>query len=92
MESSPSQQHEIDIIRKPRTTYSSNVLRRAVPNINLQQKKESITMVKLKVLTALKLPKDGQQSRRVKTVEQLPKILSIISPQQKYHDNDDKAK
>jgi hypothetical protein len=41
---------------KPRTNYSSNVLRRALPpGVNIQHKKDSITMVKLKVLTSLKL-------------------------------------
>jgi hypothetical protein len=48
----------VEVIKKPRTNYSNTVLRRAVPNVNIQLKKESITMVKLKVLTALKLPKD----------------------------------
>jgi TFIIF-interacting CTD phosphatase-like protein len=69
----------VDVIRKPRTTYSSNVLRRAVPNVNIQLKKESITMVKLKVLTLLKLPKEDEASRRVKTVDNIPKILSFVS-------------
>lgn len=71
---------------KPRTNYSSNVLRRAVPNVNIQQKKDSITMVKLKVLTSLKLGKRGdddpQMPRKVKTVQQIPKILSFVSPGQ----------
>lgn len=41
---------------KPRTNYSSNVLRRALPpGVSIQQKKDSITMVKLKVLTQLRL-------------------------------------
>lgn len=39
-------------------------------------------MVKLKVLTALKLPKDEQISRRVRTVDAIPKILSFVSHQQ----------
>ena len=70
----------MDIIKKPRTTYSSSVLRRAVPNVNIQQKKESITMIKLKVLSAWRLPKDSDQlSRKVRTVENLPKIPTIVS-------------
>lgn len=68
---------QVDVIKKPRTTYSSNVLRRAVPNVNIQLKKESITMVRLKVLTVLKLSKDEQLARRVKTVDNIPKILSF---------------
>lgn len=51
-------EENIDVIKKPRTSYSIKVLRRAVPNVNIQLKKESITMVKLKVLTILKLPRD----------------------------------
>ena len=57
MESSASTS-QVDIIKKPRTNYSSTVLRRAVPNVNIQLKKESITMVRLKVLTVLNLSKD----------------------------------
>lgn len=73
------------MVKKPRTTYSSNVLRRAVPNVNIQLKKESITMVKLKVLTILKLPKEDQASRRVKTVDNIPKILSFVSHNERSH-------
>jgi hypothetical protein len=79
-----------DFIMKPRTNYSSNVLRRALPpGVNIQHKKDSITMVKLKVLTSLKLGEGGgrnggesgqQMPRKVKTVQQIPKILTIISP------------
>ena len=63
----------LDVIMKPRTNYSSNVLRRALPQgVNIQQKKESITMLKLKVLTQLKFSKDypgsGEGPRKVKTV------------------------
>lgn len=47
--------NSIDVIKKPRTNYSKNVLRRAVPNVNIQAKKESITMSKLRVLTFMKL-------------------------------------
>ena len=69
----------VDVIKKPRTTYSNNVLRRAVPNVNIQLKKESITMIKLKVLTILKIPKEEDVNRRVKTVDIIPKILSFVS-------------
>ena len=64
----------LDVIKKPRTNYSSNVLRRALPpGVNIQQKKDSITMVKLKVLTQLKFGKDYAHAgdsgpRKVKTV------------------------
>lgn len=78
------------MIKKPRTNYSSNVLRRVLPNVNIQQKKESLTMMKLKVLTSLKLHKgegsSGMLPRKVKTVQQIPKILSIISTQQNFDD------
>jgi hypothetical protein len=65
-------QADIDVIRKPRTNYSNNILRVVQPNVNIQQKKESITMLKLKVLTLMKLhpPKDGDSlPRKVKTVQ-----------------------
>lgn len=65
-----------DFIMKPRTNYSSNVLRRALPpGVNIQHKKDSITMVKLKVLTSLKLGETRggesgkQMPRKVKTVQ-----------------------
>lgn len=75
-----------DFIMKPRTNYSSNVLRRALPGVNIQHKKDSITMTKLKVLTSLRLGESRggdtghQMPRKVKTVQQIPKMLSIISP------------
>jgi hypothetical protein len=69
----------LDVIKKPRTNYSKNVLRRAVPNVNIQEKKESITMSKLKVLTMLKLQKSDDTSRKVKTVDNIPKILTIVA-------------
>ena len=74
-----SNSNSVDVIKKPRTNYSNNVLRRAVPNVNIQLKKESITMVKLKVLTFLKLPKEEQLARRVRTVDEIPKIISFVS-------------
>jgi len=67
----------MEVVKKPRTNYSSTVLRRAVPNVNIQMKKESITMIRLKVLTVLNLSKDEQLARKVKTVDNIPKILSF---------------
>ena len=74
-----SLQPELDVITKPRTNYSSQILRRAVPNINIQSKRESITMAKLKVLSYLKFNMGDSAPRKVKTVQQIPKILTIIS-------------
>lgn len=36
-------------------------------------------MVKLKVLTTLKLPREDQLARRVRTVDAIPKIISFVS-------------
>lgn len=54
--------------------------------MNIQMKKESLSMMKLKVLTSLKLnplhhPDAGADglSRKVKTVQQIPKIFSIVN-------------
>ena len=85
MESSSNQ--NVEVIKKPRTNYSNTVLRRAVPNVNLQLRKESITMVKLKVLTTLKLPKEDQLARRVRTVDDIPKIISFVSHQKDSKDS-----
>ena len=55
----------------------------AVPNVNIQQKKESITMNKLRVLTFLH-PKDHDGlSRKVRTVDNIPKILTIVANDKK---------
>lgn len=78
---SPSAE-QLDVIKKPRTNYSSNILRCVLPNVNIQQKMESLTMMKLKVLTTMKL--NGREDsvmmmpRKVKTVQQIPKILTIM--------------
>ena len=45
----------VDLVKKPRTNFSSNVLRRAVPNMNIQDKIGSISMNKLNVLSAMRL-------------------------------------
>lgn len=67
-----------DVIKKPRNNYSSHALRRAVPNIIIQQKKESITMNRFKMLSFLKPDKGDKLGRKVKTVENIPKILTIL--------------
>ena len=72
------QSSSFDIINKPRTNYSNNVLRRAVPNANILKKIESISMSKLRVLTYLKFQGDGEKHRRVRTVDTIPKILTIV--------------
>ena len=41
-------------------------------------------MVKLKVLTTLKLPKEDQLARRVRTVDDIPKIISFASNQREH--------
>ena len=69
----------IDVIKKPRTLYSKSVLRMAVPNVNIQQKKESITMNKLRVLTFLNPTDRDEMNRKVKTVDNIPKILTIVA-------------
>ncbi len=53
MESSTLQSH-LDIIKKPRTNYSKNVLRMAVPNVDVAKKIESISMSKIKMNTMLR--------------------------------------
>ena len=53
---------DFDIIKKPRTNFTNNVLRRAIPNINIQDKIGSISMNKLNVLSAMRLgPTGGSQ-------------------------------
>ena len=79
MESTQKKTKEYDVIKKPRTNYSSNALRRAQPNVNIQQKKESITMNKIRVLSIFKLKEDDDIGRRVKTVDNFPHLLTIIS-------------
>ena len=76
---------DFDIIKKPRTNFTNNVLRRAIPNINIQDKIGSISMNKLNVLSAMRLgPTGGSQvslndSKKVKTVSNLPKVQSLDS-------------
>ena len=47
--------NDVDLVKKPRTNFSSNVLRRAIPNMNIQDKIGSISMNKLNVLSAMRL-------------------------------------
>jgi hypothetical protein len=42
---------DYDVIKKPRTNFSNNVLRRAVPKINIQDKISSISSNNLNVLS-----------------------------------------
>ncbi len=75
---------EFDIIKKPRTKFTSNVLRRAIPKLNIQDKIGSISMNKLSVLSAMRLGGGGSsQSRmapkKINTVAILPKAMSLDS-------------
>jgi len=68
---------DIDIIRKPRNNFTNSVLRRAIPNINIQDKIGSISMNKLNVLSAMRLGKTGSahfECKKIKTVNALPKV------------------
>ena len=42
---------DFDIIKKPRTNFTNNVLRRAIPKVNIQDKINSISVNKLNVLS-----------------------------------------
>jgi hypothetical protein len=46
---------EIDVVNKPRNKFTANVLRRAIPHINIQDKIGTISMNKLNVLSCLRL-------------------------------------
>jgi len=74
---------EFDVIKKPRTKFTNNVLRRAIPHINIQDKIGSISMNKLNVLSAMRLGSGGSSggfvSKKIKTVSNLPKIHSLDS-------------
>ena len=71
----------LDIIKKPRVNYSNTILRRTQPaNVDILKKMQSITMAKLRVFTFLHLKKEGEEHfRKVRTVDNIPKILTIIS-------------
>ena len=70
---------DYDIIKKPRTQFSSNVLRRAIPKLNTQEKINTISMNSLNVLSQMRLhaPKEGNS--KVLSVNNLPKIQSMDS-------------
>lgn len=73
------------MIKKPRTKFTTNVLRRAIPDLNIQDKIGSISLNKLNVLSAMRLgPTAGSETqinssatKKVKTVMNLPRMLSI---------------
>ena len=71
---------DLDIVRKPRTNYSSHILVRALPNLNVRKKIETITMMNLKVLSSMRLPDKADlfEARRVKTLHYLPKKINFI--------------
>jgi hypothetical protein len=71
----------LDIIKKPRVNYSNTILRRTqAPNVDILKKMQSITMAKLRVFTFLHLKREGEEHfRKVRTVDNIPKILTIIS-------------
>lgn len=74
-----------DIIRKPRTNFSSNVLRRAVPVLNVKDKIGSISINNLGVLSAMRIGPTGGSSydiggqKKVYTLTYLPKVQSLDS-------------
>lgn len=69
-----------DIIRKPRTNFSSNVLRRAIPILNIKDKIGSISTNNLGVLSAMRIGATGGSSydiggpKKVYTLTNLPKV------------------
>ena len=74
-----------DIIRKPRTNFSSTVLRRAVPVLNVKDKIGSISINNLGVLSAMRIGPTGGSSydigaqKKVYTLTYLPKVQSLDS-------------
>lgn len=76
---------DYDIIKKPRTNFTNNVLRRAIPKINIQDKIGSISLNKLNVISAMKIGtisgsnNNLQGGKRIKTVTNLPKMQSLDS-------------
>lgn len=70
-----------DVIVKPRTNYSSNVLRRVIPNFNKQDKVNTISLNKLNVLSQLRLENTNPQGKvqKVFTVSAMPKVKSLDS-------------
>uniref|UniRef100_A0A7S3N2S9 FCP1 homology domain-containing protein n=1 Tax=Strombidium inclinatum TaxID=197538 RepID=A0A7S3N2S9_9SPIT len=75
---------DFDIIKKPRTKFTSNVLRRAIPKLNIQDKIGSISMNKLNVLSVMRLGSTSGSNekyvpKKINTVAILPKIMSLDS-------------
>lgn len=50
---------DYDVIKKPRTNFTNNVLRRAIPKMNINDKINSISVNKLNVLSQLRLDPTG---------------------------------
>ena len=74
-----------DVIKKPRTQFSSNVLRRAIPKMNAQDKVSTMSMNGLNMLSALRLndPMKSNASisnpKAVFSVSCLPRMISLDS-------------
>jgi hypothetical protein len=86
MDSSLVNEEEYDIIKKPRTNFTNNALRRAIPNLNVQDKLGSISMNKLNVLSAMRLGTGSQSTyidKKIRSVSSLPKMQSLDSSMMK---------
>jgi predicted HTH transcriptional regulator len=75
---------DYDVIKKPRTNFTNNVLRRAIPKVNIQDKINSISVNKLNVLSQLRLDPTGGTglafgTKKVRTLNSLPKMHSLDS-------------
>jgi len=75
---------DYDVIKKPRTNFTNNVLRRAIPKMNINDKINSISVNKLNVLSQMRLgPSSGSHiefgGKKIKTLNALPKVLSLDS-------------
>jgi hypothetical protein len=82
MNKSETDTFEYDIIRKPKTKFTANVLRRAIPNINIQDKIGTISMNKLNIFSTFRLAGGNSQpeiTKKVRSVATLPKMLSFDS-------------
>lgn len=75
--------YDIEVIKKPRTHFTNNCLRRVIPAMNIQDKIGSISSNKLNILSALRIKtqhsiaEDDFFFKKVKTVNVLPKMLSF---------------
>lgn len=71
---------EYDVIMKPRTNFSCNVLRKVIPAFNVQDKIGTISMSKIKILSSMRLADAGvPHSPKIRTVASMPKIQSLDS-------------